>query len=195
MQARPIALVAAAMLFLAAPAAADKPRDTREFAEELASRIERFFLWNDCRPMQASAYLWSDEAESNLPEKGGMLREMDRSLGTSLFGLSRENVISAVRDRFQATHLAEDTGAVTKLYVRAHVTGNEVRIEVSYAKPVRDLISRVKFYTTTWESKSSGEHGRDGGLILSQVMKEVDRFIVEYLRVNAGACEKRRPTR
>ena len=77
MQARPIALVAAAMLFLAAPAAADKPRDTREFAEELASRIERFFLWNDCRPMQASAYLWSDEAESNLPEKGGMLREMD----------------------------------------------------------------------------------------------------------------------
>ena len=31
MQARPIALVAAAMIFLAAPAAADKPRDTREF--------------------------------------------------------------------------------------------------------------------------------------------------------------------
>ena len=60
---------------------------------------------------------------------------------------------------------------------------------------MRDLISGVKFYTTTWESKSSGEHGRDGGLILSQVMKEVDRFIVEYLRVNAGACEKRHPTR
>ena len=34
---------------------------SRELLDELLSGIERFFLWNDCRPMRASAYLWSDD--------------------------------------------------------------------------------------------------------------------------------------
>ena len=193
MHARLIAIVAAAMIVLAGPVAADNPRDTREFAEEFASRIERFFLWNDCRPMGASAYLWSDDAESNLSNlpENGLLRDLERSLGASLFGLSRENVMSAVRDRFKATHLVQDAGAATKLFVSARVTGNKVRIKVSYSKPVRDLISGVEFYTATWETQSAGEHGRDSRRILAQVVEEVDKFIDEYLRVNREACEKR----
>ena len=34
---------------------------SKELLDELLSGIERFFLWNDCRPMRASAYLWSDD--------------------------------------------------------------------------------------------------------------------------------------
>ena len=39
MDARPITLIAVAMIVLAASAAAEKPRVTREFVTELASRI------------------------------------------------------------------------------------------------------------------------------------------------------------
>ena len=184
MNARPIALIAAAMIVLVAPAAADKPWNPREFAAELASPIERFFLWNDCGPMRVDAFLRSDD--SNFPEAGLL-----RHFSIDLFGLSRENVISAVRDRFEATHLVEDAGAATRLFVRARVNGNAVRVDVSYEKPVRDLISGAEFYTTTWESQSAGEHGRDDGLILSQVMKEVDKFIDEYLRMNRDSCGKK----
>ena len=195
MNARLIALIAATMIVLAAPATAEKPRDAREFSAELATRIERFFLWNDCRPMRASAYLWSDDAESNLtgPE-GGLLREMERDLGTSLFGLSHGAVISAIRDRMRAAHLLHNKAA-TRLHTYVHVSGKALRIEVGYSKPVLDLASRERFFAETWSSRSSHAHENDGGNILSLVMKDVGRFIDEYLRVNRDSCEKQPPGR
>ena len=191
MNGRLIALIAVAMIVLAASAAAEKPRDTREFATELASRIERFFLWNDCRPMRAGADLWSDDAESNLP-KNGMLREMERSLGTSLFGLSHGTVISTIHDRLQAAHLHDDR-ASTRLHIHVRVSGEALRIEVGYTKPVLDLASRERFYAETWSSRSNHAHESDGGHVLSLVIKDVGRFIDEYLRVNRDSCERRRP--
>ena len=35
----------------------------------------------------------------------------------------------------------------------------------------------------------AGTHGKDLGYILSSVSQIADRFIDEYLRVNADACE------
>ena len=176
------------MIVLAATAAADKPRDTREFAEELVSRIERFSLWNDCRPIRANASLRSDD--SDIPEDSFL-----RPFGDDLFGLSYFDVMSDVDDRLREAHLLDAADAATLLFLRVHVTGNKVRVEASYSKRVRDLVSGLEWFAATWESKSVGEHGNNGNYILSQVMEELDKFIDEYLRVNRDACEKRPPTR
>lgn len=183
---RPHALIAASMIVLASPAAAEKSRDTREFATELASRIDRFSLWNDCRPMRADADLWTDDAESNLPENG-LLREMERSLGTSLFGLSPSTVVSAIHARLQAAHLHDDRSA-TRRHTRARMFGEVLRTEVGYTQPVLDLASRERFIAVTWRSRSEHWHESDGDHIHSLLMKDVGHFIDEYLRVNRESC-------
>ena len=189
MNTRTVAIFVTAMIALAmAAAAVEKPRDTREFAEDMSTRIERFFLWNDCHPMRAGADLWSDDAEANLPENG-LLREMERGLGASLFGLSQGTVISAIHDRLRASHLYREEAA-THLHVRVHVSGEALRIEVGYTKPVLDLASQEQFFVETWSSRSRHAHESDGGHVLSLVMNDVGRFIDEYLRVNRGACQR-----
>lgn len=189
MNARLVAIFLTAMIVLAtAASAAEKPQDTSELAADMATRIERFFLWNDCHPMRADAELWSDDAEANLPENG-LLREMERSLGTSLFGLSQGTLISAIHERLRASHLHDD-GAATRLYVRVRVSGEALRIEVGYTKPVLDLASQERYFVETWNSRSRHAHESDGGHIFSLVMNDVGRFIDEYLRVNREACQR-----
>ena len=114
-----------------------------------------------------------------------------REFSQNVFGLSEENVISALRDRLQAAHLVEDASAEAKLFARAHMTSKKCRINVIYSKPVRDLISGEEFFADTWKSESSGDHGNDGNHILSRGMNEMDKFIDEYMRVNRDSCGKR----
>ena len=192
MDARPITLIAVAMIVLAASAAAEKPRVTREFVTELASRIgsrvERFSLWNDCGPMRFEAHLRSDN--DKLPEGNPFFR-----FDVDLYGLSYFDVMSNVEDQLRAAHLLGEGSIATSLFVHVHVIGKRFWLDVSYSKPVRDLISGEKFFAATWQSQSMGEHKNDGNRILHRVTKEVDKFIGEYLRVNRNACEKRPPTR
>ena len=39
-----------------------------------------------------------------------------------------------------------------------------------------------------WETGSYGTHGGDADYILQAVSERLDRFILEYLRVNETAC-------
>ena len=43
-------------------------------------------------------------------------------------------------------------------------------------------------YAMSWADESFGTHGGDDGYILSGVSRSMDKFIAEYLRVNAEAC-------
>ena len=43
-------------------------------------------------------------------------------------------------------------------------------------------------FASTWDSGSIGTHGNSAAFILSGVSRHTDRFIDEYLRVNADAC-------
>ncbi len=42
---------------------------------------------------------------------------------------------------------------------------------------------------TTWGVGSTGTHSRNPNFILSSVSQHTDKFIDEYLRVNADACK------
>ena len=47
-------------------------------------------------------------------------------------------------------------------------------------------------FAQTWRTGEIGTHGRDAGYILQGISEHLDKFIVEYLRVNEGACNGNR---
>ena len=43
-------------------------------------------------------------------------------------------------------------------------------------------------YAATWETGNYGTHAGNAGYIMQIVSERLDRFILEYLRVNETAC-------
>ncbi len=66
--------------------------------------------------------------------------------------------------------------------------GGALTIEVLFRKHLRDIVSDRIGYATTWESGNYGMHSGDAGFILQAVSEHLDRFLLEYLRVNETAC-------
>ena len=40
----------------------------------------------------------------------------------------------------------------------------------------------------TWESLGFGTHGGDAGFIMQGLSEDLDKFVLEYLRVNENYC-------
>ena len=140
---------------------------TSVLAEEV-SDLDRFQLWNDCRAMNLVVEgLNQDAAE---------------------IGLTREAIETAVRSRLRAARLY-DADARSYLYVQVTVVGGGYNVNVEYKKVVVDPASGQSHYATTWDVGGTGTHGRDGNYILTSTSQDMDRFLDEYLRVNADACE------
>ena len=136
-------------------------------AEEV-SDIDRFELWNDCQAMDLLVVeLGQDAAET---------------------GLTKEAIETAVRSRLRAARLY-DADASPYLYVYVRVVGDAFNIDVGYRKLVVDPASGQSSYATTWNAGGAGTHGRDGNYILTNTSGRIDRFLDEYLRVNADVCE------
>lgn len=82
------------------------------------------------------------------------------------------------------------------LYVDVNVASSAFNVEVEFRRSVKVLLpvpegmDPLVPLATTWDSSSLGTHGRDASYVLSSVSQHVDRFIDEYLRVNATACRK-----
>ena len=60
-------------------------------------------------------------------------------------------------------------------------------ISVSLLKHVYDEATDLSLYAATWSSSTVGFGGDD--FILNRLSRQLDQFLVEYLRVNAEACE------
>ena len=83
-----------------------------------------------------------------------------------------------------------DADAGPSFYVNVHVGERVFVLALKYRKGVYDPISTESGYATTWELGGAGTHGRDGAAyILSGLAGYMDRFLVEYLRVNESACD------
>jgi len=79
----------------------------------------------------------------------------------------------------------------TTLGVGIHIVGQAYDIELEYLKDqMIDPITGSMYPLTTWESGSLGTHGDDPNFILSHLSQMTDKFIDEYLRINADACKK-----
>ena len=127
---------------------------------------DRFRLWNDCQAM------------------GVLVEDLGRD--ATEIGLTKSAIETAVRSRLRAARLYDDSLGLPYLYVNINVVGPAFSIKVDYNQAM--VSAGGLGFAPTWETGSTGTHGKNGSYILSNVSMEMDRFIDEYLRVNADAC-------
>ena len=134
---------------------------------------DRFQIWNGCRAMRLVV--------ENLPDDA------------TAIGLTKDSIEVAVRSRLRAARLYtedNDEAAWSYLYARVNVVGPAFGISIEYWKVVRDLLATgLDNRARTWDVGSTGTHTQNPNYILSSVAEDADKFIDEYLRVNADACK------
>ena len=133
-----------------------------------ATALDRFRLWANCNPM-------------NL-----VVEEQDKDAKT--IGLETDEVTAAVRSRLRAARLF-DADSLPYLYVSIYVASRAFSIRVKYYQWMKDTVSGLSGYAVKWSTRSFGTHGDDPTFILSSLSGNMDRFLDEYLRVNASACK------
>ena len=129
--------------------------------------FDRFRLFSDCQPM--------DLVVERMPPDA------------SEIGLTEESILAAAESRLQAARLY-DAEATHYLYVNVNVAGPAFSHSLEFKKSVHDISSDTSYPATTWETGAAGTHGGDAGYILSGVSRAMDRFLVEFLRVNEAEC-------
>ena len=105
-------------------------------------------------------------------------------------GLTRESIQTAAESRLRAARLFSPESR-QYLYININMVGGAYNISVRYNKIVYDPLSDLSYHTPTWQKGLIGTHGGNSGNILSSLSGQLDKFLVEYLRVNEEACEKR----
>ena len=157
-------LLAALALLLPASGAA---------GESFVERYQRFKLYADCLPMRLLVEGLHD--------------------GASKIGLTKEALQAAAESRLRSARLYRSTLAhpYHYLYVNVNVFGRAFSIRLEFNKQVRDILSGDTSGAATWKVGSVGTHGGNANYIVSSVSQHMDEFLVEFLRVNEKACEKR----
>ena len=126
-----------------------------------------FQLWSACRPL--------DLIVEDLPEDAEEI------------GLTRERIQTAAESRLRAARLY-DAEADHYLYVNVIVYRFAFSIDIGYRKWLHDEALDIGGFSQTWHTGAAGTHGGDASFILQYVSEYMDRFVVEYLRVNESAC-------
>jgi len=173
MTARPIALIATALIVIAAPVAAD----------EKVNEQDRFGLWADCGAVGLGV---EGPLEDNLH-----------------FELTSHAVETAVRSRLRAAGLYDADKFVGLFVANVNVVRHDwlyneagkqpFNVLIKYYKLMRDTMSGESNLAVAWHVGTAGLG--DPSDILSVVSQKTDTFIDEYLRVNQDACEGRPPAR
>ena len=136
------------------------------------SDIDRFELWNRCRPMD----LVVEPLQHDEPD----------------IDLTKDAIEAAAQGRLRAAHIYSedpDETAEAYLYVLVVVKSSAVSVGIAYYKVIQDLATNIWAPSVTWWVISTGVHGQDWNFIVSNVTRLTDKFIDEYLRVNEDDCE------
>ena len=143
-----------------------------------AKEQERLMLFHDCHPIWVGVY-------------GG------RSEDAKKIGLRNKDMEELVENRLRVARLyVKDLNGHFDVYggypatldVFVSVLGAAFRINLEYTKNVRDEFG-ASGLATTWNGGTFGTHGKDSDYIMSVLSRQMDKFLVEYLRVNEAACE------
>ena len=127
-----------------------------------------FQLFNECRPMQVIV--------EGLPSDAAAI------------GLTQERVSTPAESRLRAARLFSDDPLLPYLYVNVNVFRRAFSVNVGFYKRLFDPVSGEIGFARTWNAGSTGTHGGDGGYIVQSLSEHLDRFVLEYLRVNEDAC-------
>lgn len=138
-------------------------------AQTEVTALDRFRLFNDCRPLFLIVEDLSDDAVD--------------------IGLTRERLQFAVESRLRSARLYTST-PFPFLAVTVTVLGVTFNVTVKYFKQTVDVASGESSPSPTWWRHSTGTHGRDPEFIVSALSGYMDQFLTEFLRVNEAACER-----
>ena len=104
-------------------------------------------------------------------------------------GLTVESLQTLVRSRLRSARIYSEDQDKTMLYLNVSVTSLAFSITLGFHKALLDpLYSREIGLASSWIAGSTGTHGKDAGYIRQAVSESTDKFIDEYLRVNAESC-------
>ncbi|MXY68586.1 MAG: hypothetical protein F4Y47_08495 [Acidobacteriia bacterium] len=138
--------------------------------QDISNRLERFYLFNACRPMQLVVEELDDDAAD--------------------IGLTQEALQAAAESRLRAARLYAVDGIradFSHLYVNINVTPRAFSVSLAYYKWVTDEFGQSAS-AQTWHSGATGTHGGDAGYIVSALSQYLDTFLAAYLRVNEESC-------
>ena len=133
-------------------------------------RYARFMLFAECKPMQLVVAGISKDAAK--------------------IDLTKESIQAAAESRLRSARLYS-TEADQYLFINTNVYLGAFTVRVQYHKRLFDPLSGEQTAAVSWESAGIGQHAGDSVYILSSVSRHLDKFLVEFLRVNEEACGKR----
>ena len=67
------------------------------------------------------------------------------------------------------------------------VTTNSYMLQFEFFKPVRDTLGQ-EGVAIVWNVGEFGTHGDHAAFLITRISALIDRFLVEYLRVNGETC-------
>ncbi len=137
----------------------------------------------------AGAQTWSDNGLETANYKYVAVTVEDFTADAGEIGLARDRIQARVELRLRSVGLTpgkDSTKNGTYLYVNVHVADNVFNILVKYNRLVGFITGnrRYRQLATTWESGTTGTHGRNTAFIMVALDRHLDRFLNEYLKVN-----------
>ena len=145
------------------------------FAEELKAQpyteLDRFQLYTNCKPVYTVV--------EGLPEIAKQL------------GLTRSDIQVTVESRLRAARIYTIEPGTPNLYVAVRIVGVAFSINIELEKKFFDVSSNNFGIASTWSKGMTGVIGSGGGganYIVGLLGQLLDRFVVDYLRVNEKAC-------
>ena len=139
------------------------------------TNTDLFQLWNDCEPIDLVIDL-SGDAKKN--------------------GLTKQRIQTMAESRLRSARIYSHTlGAhlyVNVNYADFNTEAGAFEASVSF-NPIVNRDWSVdhpakKNFATTWDNTYLGVSGGNSGFIMQTLSEQIDEFINEYLRVNAGSC-------
>ena len=120
----------------------------------------------------------------------------DLDPGVSEIGLTGQSIQTAAESRLRSARLYDsDYGRLLEngayFYINVSLLGPAFFVQLKYHKMVTDSASHTTTFAPTWTRLTLGTHGGNTDSIRSVVSEGMDKFLVEFLRVNEKACEKR----
>ena len=175
-----ISITLAATIALSVFAPVSAIAQDADIPPELQDQFDRFQLWNFCWPMPLSVFV-NDAAPD--PEEG------------------KTRVETVVRSRLRAARIYLDWSEITskdwsgQLWASVDAIGEDLRaytVVVEFRRPLQHKGNpAISGSATTWSASSFGYLGSSYDFwddMIQTVSEKTDKFIDEYLRVNAPGC-------
>ena len=139
----------------------------------IKDNIERFKLFTECEKMGLAVVLTSVASKAS-----------------NGIELSEEAIRKVAKNRLRIARLYTTSRYWNRVTVGVTIVGAAVAVIVSFNKLLLCPVTKEVWEATTWTTGHVGAHGGDADYVISHVSKNLDKFLVEYLRVNNKACVK-----